>query len=251
MGVYGWASAPANAEEAAAPAVVPPPVAAAAAPASADLLPTALPDPAPPAATPEPPAIAPAAAAVVPLVAEAPAPAPAAAPAPPPPVSPITRLPAYYNPPPYGPPGLNEPAVMAYMANQKNGTVAMLLEVLVPGAGSIYAHHAGGALFTWALTVGGGAMIVWGLEQARYFRPNANVSPIDRTDATSNIFAGVALLAVGRVYGLYDAYASSVDYNQALARHLGLPAGMVPSMAAIPTAAGSSIAYGPSMSMRF
>src|SRR6185369_15927911 len=76
-----------------------------------------------------------------------------------------------YPPPGYPPPGYGYGApyysanqtAYAYEAQKKSEGLALLLEFLIPGVGSIYGEHTTGALITWALMVAGIVLVVAGL----------------------------------------------------------------------------------------
>ncbi len=153
-------------------------------------------------------------------------------------------------PPPYGAPaapggygygqpyGFNQRSLFLYENDKKNPGVALLLNFLIMGAGSIYADHVAGALIAWALVVGGVVVVVW-------------AAGPDRTDGETQlgVTGGVLALLSGVIYSYVDAYQSAKEYNRTLARRLGLPADLVLGPAPIRT--GETIAWGPAVTLRF
>src|SRR5262245_22164202 len=59
--------------------------------------------------------------------------------------------------------GFDQRAVWMYQNEHKNEGIALLLNFLFMGAGSIYADHIAGALLAWAMALGGVGLIVWGV----------------------------------------------------------------------------------------
>lgn len=200
------------------------------------------------------------------------APAPATAPAAPPqqaapvPYDPYAPQPAYGAPPPgYGapPPGYGAPAygygygyapygaptpmqLMAYENEKKSAGLALVLQILLPGAGSIYADHVAGAAITWGGMIGGIALIIAGVNQ--------DVRSINGQSTTSSQGDGLILAGVGAylgfwIYGFVDAYQSANEYNANLAKKLRLPM-MDLSLAPLRTAAQST-ALAPTLTWRF
>jgi hypothetical protein len=151
-------------------------------------------------------------------------------------------------PPPYGAPapaggygqpyGFNQRSLFMYENDKKNPGVALLLNFLIMGAGSIYADHVAGALIAWALVVGGVVVVVW-------------AAGPDRTDGETQmgVTGGVLMLLSGVIYSYVDAYQSAKEYNRNLARRLGLPADLVLGPAPIRT--GETTAWGPALTLRF
>lgn len=150
-----------------------------------------------------------------------------------------------YGPPPYGygpPPALR---LMAYENDKKNEAIALLLDVFIPGVGSIYADHAMGALVTWVGMIGGVALIVAGADRG--------IGSDDATAHSSNDGVGLVLLGAAaivgfRIYGVVDAYKSAKDYNARLAQSLGL-SGVNLSLAPLRTPQGTALA--PALTLRF
>jgi TM2 domain-containing membrane protein YozV len=199
-----------------------------------------------------------------------PAAPPAAAPQvpaspPPAPYDPYAPQPAYgAPPPPYGAPGYGAPPygyatpygaptpvqLMIYENEKKSAGLALVLQILLPGVGSIYADHVAGALITWGGMVGGVVLIVAGV--------NEDVRSIDNgTSMPSNSGAGLILAGVAAyigfwIYGLVDAYQSANEYNTELARKLRLPMMSLSdlSVAPIRTAQGTTT-LAPTLTWRF
>jgi len=196
--------------------------------------------------------------------ADAPAPPPPYAPppgAPPPPPAQqwYPPPPGYAYPPPYygGPYNLNPQSLFIYENQKKNPAIALVLEFVIPGVGSIYADHAAGAAITWGLAIGGFAVIIWGVKRASDQQAQCEAanqaqgvySPCSSHVDVAPILLGVLAILGGRIYGFVDAYTSAGDYNRALAQRLGLP-GTV-SLGVTPLRVGESLAYGPSLQLRF
>jgi TM2 domain-containing membrane protein YozV len=195
--------------------------------------------------------------------------------APPPPAS--APAPAYAPPPSYGqappayapPPGYAQPpgygsswsggpayspgpdpnAMFVYEAQRKSSAVAVLLSLLVPGVGNIYADHAIGAVITWALIIGGVVVAANSVhnttDSTTGYGYSANSSSVNSGELTVGIF----MFLGGFVYSPIDAYFACESYNHALAQRLGLPMGFVLGPAPIHT--DRSVGWGPSLSFRF
>jgi hypothetical protein len=112
------------------------------------------------------------------------------------------------------------PSWAAYEASKKDEGIAIVLELVVPGVGSIYAGHWKGAAITWSMTLVGSYALMWGA-----------FSTIGggETSARHNVaIAGGAALAIGgRIYGVINSFRSAQRYNRGLARRLGLNHGLV------------------------
>jgi TM2 domain-containing membrane protein YozV len=182
---------------------------------------------------------------------------------PPVPYDPYAPQPAYGAPPPYAaPPGYGAPAygapygnpygaptpmqLMMYENEKKSAGLALVLQILLPGAGSIYADHVAGAVLTWGGMIGGIALIVVGVNQ--------DVRSIDGQSMTSGrgdglIVAGIAAYLGFWIYGFVDAYQSANEYNVNLAKRLRLPM-MDLSVAPLRTATQST-ALAPTLTWRF
>lgn len=143
----------------------------------------------------------------------------------------------------YGP---NPQTLMLYESQKKVPGIALLLEVLVPGVGSIYADHAAGAFITWGLTVAGFVLILAAVREA--WETDVNSQDSSPTINGNAIWLGFGLIVGGRIYGLYDSYSSAKDYNAALAQRLGLGPMQV-SLA--PIRMGGVTAWGPAINFRF
>jgi hypothetical protein len=156
---------------------------------------------------------------------------------------------SYGTPPPSAYPGTpqgpNPRSLALYADEKKTPVVALLLELWIPGLGSVYAGHAAGALVTWGLTIVGVAMLVWGLEQnADTYNPTRGTSQ-HRSGGDGMIVAGALMMVGGRVYGLVDSWSSTNDYNDNLASGMGL------AFTIAPVRAGRQLAWGPALSLRF
>jgi len=147
---------------------------------------------------------------------------------------------------PYGyAPGYNiSPQTMfIYEEEKKSPGLALLLSVLLPGLGNIYADHAMGAVITWGLIIGGASIIAWGTEHS-----NPEGGSTGGVDAGGALFMGFFVILRGVGYNLVDSYLSAKDYNHALAQRLGLP---VVGIAPIHTSRGDSNVWGPALMLRF
>jgi hypothetical protein len=148
-------------------------------------------------------------------------------------------------PPPYGygpPPALR---LMAYENDKKNEAVALLLDLFIPGVGSIYADHAVGALVTWGGMIGGLALIVAGVDQGL---GSDDATAHSSNDGVGLVLFGAAAIVGFRIYGIVDAYRSAKDYNARLAQSLGL-SGVGLSLAPLRTPQGTALA--PTLTLRF
>ncbi len=207
--------------------------------------------PPPPASAPEyapPPSYEPAPPAYPPPPSYGPAP-----PAYPPPPG-YAQPPSYAQPPGYGSSwggapaygyGPNPNAMFLYAEQRKNSAVAVLLSLLVPGVGNIYADHVMGAVITWALIIGGVVVAgnsVRNTTDAYGYSTSTSVN-------SSEVTVGILMILGGFIYSPIDAYFASESYNHALAERLGLPTGLTLGPAPIRT--DRSVAWGPGLSFRF
>jgi hypothetical protein len=190
----------------------------------------------------------------------APAPAPVAAqpapydgppaqPAPAPqPVYPLGYTPWNGNPQPYG--GAPTPVqLMAFEDGKKNPAIALLLEFVMAGVGSIYADHVQGALITWGGMLAGVVVLVVGIDHYHWQLDDgtAQMHP-DNSGATALMVAGALTMFGFRIYGLVDSWQSANDFNRSLAKRLGLPV-FSATVAPVPTDRG--LAWGPALQLRF
>ena len=147
---------------------------------------------------------------------------------------------------PYGyAPGynINPQTMFIYEEEKKSPGLALILSLLLPGLGNIYADHAMGALITWGLIIGGASIIAWG---ANHTNPDGGQS--GGVDAGGAFFMGFFVIFGGVAYSLVDSYLSAKDYNRELAQRLGLP---VVSIAPIRMGGSSDTAWGPALMLRF
>jgi len=136
-------------------------------------------------------------------------------------------------------------AYFQYENEKKNEGIALLLEFFIPGVGSIYAEHLNGALLTWACTIGGMVLLFWGFSQVL----DASIEERNDDDVGGTaIIGGIVLVVGGRIYGLYDSYASTKEYNLQLRRRLGLEVGFAITPLRAP---GGDLVWGPSLQLRF
>jgi hypothetical protein len=176
-------------------------------------------------------------------------PAPQAAP--PPPVYPLGYTPWEGNQQSYG--GAPTPVqLMAFEDGKKNPAVALLLEFVMAGVGSIYADHWQGALITWAGILGGVALVVVGASRYQWQLKEGSASQAqmqpDNSGAVIVMVAGALTMFGFRIYGLVDSWQSTNDYNRGLAKRLGMPL-FSATVAPAPTERG--LAWGPALQFRF
>jgi hypothetical protein len=131
---------------------------------------------------------------------------------------------------PLAPPGATAPASrvpdraswQVYDAASKSEGLAVVLELFLPGLGSIYAEHWTGAATTWGLAVGGIGLVAWAFGQTSLDADQG------ASDSAGLVFAaGILMVVGGRVYGLVDSFRSTGRYNLELGRRLGLHGGLV------------------------
>jgi TM2 domain-containing membrane protein YozV len=132
-----------------------------------------------------------------------------------------------------------------YEAQRKSSALAVLLSILVPGVGNIYADHVMGAVITWALIIGGVVVAANSVHNTIDSYDYATSSNVNSSELTLGIF----MILGGFVYSPIDAYFASESYNHALAQRLGLPTGFALGPAPIRT--DRSVAWGPGLSFRF
>lgn len=114
------------------------------------------------------------------------------------------------------PPPPDGSAWLAYNARKKNEGIGVVLELFVPGLGSLYGDHWQGAATTWGLFAGGFVLVGWGLIETTKDR--------EETPPTIGLAltAGALMVIGGRIYGLVDSYRAPKRYNRRLAGSLGL-----------------------------
>lgn len=123
-----------------------------------------------------------------------------------------------------------EPAPAAseliYADDSKSTAGAVVLELLLPGLGSVYAEDNRGALMTWALLAAGAAAVIVGVSQLHFYGPDGPEPPPmpEKTSpvALPLIIGGVAVAVYGRIYGLQNAANAADRYNTTLRTSLGL-----------------------------
>lgn len=144
-----------------------------------------------------------------------------------PPVPPAPPAAVQWSPPRSSLPTPAE-AVAVYENEKKSHGVALLLEFIFPGVGSIYADNFFGAATTYMFLIGGVAMLLWGVSQ--YDGSHGHESPDATTEAPPHnndmpvaaIAGGMLLMTGGRVYGFVNAWSSVNDHNEYLRERLGL-----------------------------
>jgi TM2 domain-containing membrane protein YozV len=136
---------------------------------------------------------------------------------------------------------------MMYEHQKKDVIISLVLEFVVPGLGSFYAGHPLGAAITWGLTLGGFVLAFMWIADINDSFNDGTSSSHDPNPAL--LFGAMGLILAGRVYGFYDAYTSTKDYNSQLATRLGLPPGL--ALGITPIRSGHQLAWGPSLALRF
>ena len=135
-----------------------------------------------------------------------------------------------------------------YAEQRKSSAVAVLLSLLVPGVGNIYADHPLGAVITWALIIGGVVVATHSVHETTVdsygysYTTSTNVN-------SSELTLGIFMVLGGMVYSPIDAYFASERYNHELAQRLGLPTGF--ALGPVPIRTDRSVAWGPGLSFRF
>ena len=125
--------------------------------------------------------------------------------------------------------------------------MAVVLSLLVPGVGNIYADHALGAVVTWALIIGGIFVAVNSVHDTTDSYGNTYLTTTSVN--SSELTLGILMIFGGFIYSPIDAYFASENYNHALAQRLGLPTGFALAPAQFRT--DRSIAWGPALTFRF
>jgi hypothetical protein len=176
------------------------------------------------------------------------------APPPPPPLPPPGSMPAY-GPPPYGygsqygygapygaPYNINAESLLLYQSSKKNGAIAVLLSLWIPGLGNIYADHIWGAVITWAAIIGGAFIIVHGESTSN---DGFHMAQTNQPELT----IGLLLIAGGFINSPIDAGLAVSDCNRALAQRLGIPPEF--AFGVVPIRMDRNVAWGPGLSFRF
>ena len=113
-----------------------------------------------------------------------------------------------------------------YEDQSKSAVGAVVLEIFLPGMGSVYANDMRGALITWGLCAGGLAAALIGLSQIHIYGPDGPPPPPmpEKTSplAFPLLLGGMAAGIYGRIYGLQNAADASGRHNAALRSSLGL-----------------------------
>jgi hypothetical protein len=148
--------------------------------------------------------------------------------------------------PPLAPPGATVPpprvpdpsAWRIYEASRRSQGLALVVELFMPGFGSIYGDHWQGAAITWTLNVTGTVATAWGAYQLGF--GDSEESDV----ASAATLAGLGLMVVSRVHGLIDAYRSTGRYNRRLARRFGLEGHMALTPMPLQTSGQSALGLG-------
>ena len=75
-----------------------------------------------------------------------------------------------------------------YEEQRKSSAVAVLLSILIPGVGNIYADHVVGAIITWALIVGGVAVVGNSVHNTTDGYSYPNTTNVNSSELTLGIF---------------------------------------------------------------
>jgi hypothetical protein len=117
-------------------------------------------------------------------------------------------------------------ALIYYQDDAKNSAAAVVLEIVMPGLGSVYAEDHWGAAITWGLLAAGATAVLVG---ASMVPPDDAGGPgLGSMQQKTNplalplVIGGLAVAVYGRVYGVQNAIRASDRYNTALRTSLGL-----------------------------
>jgi len=159
----------------------------------------------------------------------------------PPPPQPYGAYGAPYAP--YGSPypPANPQSWYLYEASKKSVAVSVLLELFIPGVGSIYSDHVIGAVITWGLSIAGIVIALSAFHEDQYGYPV--------TYDSDRFTLGLLMVLGGRIYGIVDSVQSANEFNRGLAARLGLPATV--AVGVMPLRDGTITAWGPSLAFRF
>jgi hypothetical protein len=177
--------------------------------------------------------------------------------APPPPWLAPAGPPPYYGYP-YGAP-IYEPYPQPFSARaqyeqlKRSEGICLLIELLLPGGGSLYADHVAGSLVTWAGTITGFVFLLHGLNEnidatEDGFFGNSETAPGHPGDRSIEV--GLVVLLAARVFGLADTWYAAKRYNHALAARLGLR-DLDVDLTLAPVVSDHAVAWGPALSLRF
>jgi hypothetical protein len=140
--------------------------------------------------------------------------------------------------------------LMAYENEKKSAGLALVLDILLPGVGSIYADHAVGAAITWGGMIGGIILIGVGVHQDVQSL-DANGNSMTSNSGDGLIIAGVVALLGFRIYGIVDAYQSANEYNVNLARKLRLPMMSLSDVSVAPIRTPQGTTLAPTLTWHF
>lgn len=133
-------------------------------------------------------------------------------------------------------------ALDLYQRESKSRAVAIGMSIVLPGAGSVYAHDLPGAAVTWTLLGAGVGLIAW-----------TSLNPTRQGDISGPsvpmLLGGLVLITAAELHSIVNAYLATIAYNDRLAGRLGLPTDVAFGMAPLP--AGRAQAWGPTVSFRF
>jgi len=167
---------------------------------------------------------------------------------PPPPPAYAAPVQPIIQPPPPPPPPIQMAPLHIYEQGSKNQFGALVLEWFLPGAGSLYAGNPGGAFKTWGMTIGGAALLLWGIKRSG--EPVHQLEAGGYDDVTTGLIVGGAIsLLAGRIFGLVDAWTAAGDHNDELRANLGLMSHV--SFGITPLRAGDERGWGPTAQFRF
>jgi hypothetical protein len=142
---------------------------------------------------------------------------------------------------------------LTYDAQRKSPALALLIEFLVPGLGSLYGDHAVGSLITWVLILAGIGFAVWGVTE--YARDFDTVEGMDTrrggNPGAVPLTVGLVMILGGRIYGFVDSYRASDAFNERLRIKLGLPPNLSLGVGPVAAAPGGAIGFGPRLRLTF
>lgn len=139
--------------------------------------------------------------------------------------------PSYVAPPPPDP----AMGMAIYQGSKRSHGLSLLCEFFVPGLGSLYGEHLGGALITWALLAAGLGLLIYGFAGIGS-DPEGIGAGTDESPVRFGLLGGALLMGAGRVHGFVDAWRSTTRYNDGLRTRLGLP---------------GYVSFGPRLRLRF
>jgi hypothetical protein len=130
------------------------------------------------------------------------------------------------------------PPAVIYDAESKSAAAAFILELFLPGAGSVYASDISGAVTTWMLFGAGVVAMAWGAEHAARNDAGQSAGSFEEQALT----AGVLIFLGGRLYGLVNSISATSRYNDGLRARLGMGESVAMTPFIAPNSGGLAIA---------